>query len=394
MLILGIIVAAHTGALLSIKVWIIALLTAFAGALIFKDKITQTTLIFLTCFFLGGSRMSMMSAEDDSVRTFGNTPLERSEIAALQFRDRMMSHFRGNATDQPTAVIAAMTLGDKSYISQTTKEEYSVAGASHILALSGLHLGIIFCILSLLTGGRNHLFLSNILSLTAIWCYVVLVGMSPSVVRSATMITILAFTQMLRRRLMSLNSISLAAFIMLLVRPMNLYDVGFEMSFLSVLSIFIFFQPIYGLVDAKFLQNHRVVKWVWGMAVISLSAQLFTIPVVAYYFHRVSCYSVFTSFIVIPAATVILYLTLLMFVTVPFSSVSSFLAYLLSVAGKWLNIFVGWSSRLPGASIEDIHISILQLVMIYISIACLYLLGHYFTSMKPHYHDITGHIVQ
>lgn len=394
MLILGIIVAAHTGALLSIKVWIIALLTAFAGALIFKDKITQTTLIFLTCFFLGGSRMSMMSAEDDSVRTFGNIPLERSEIAALQFRDRMMSHFRGNATDQPTAVIAAMTLGDKSYISQTTKEEYSVAGASHILALSGLHLGIIFCILSLLTGGRNHLFLSNILSLTAIWCYVVLVGMSPSVVRSATMITILAFTQMLRRRLMSLNSISLAAFIMLLVRPMNLYDVGFEMSFLSVLSIFIFFQPVYGLVDSKFLQNHRVVKWVWGMAVISLSAQLLTIPVVAYYFHRVSCYSVFTSFIVIPAATVILYLTLLMFVTVPFASVSSFLAYLLSVAGKWLNIFVGWSSRLPGASIEDIHISILQLVMIYISIACLYLLGHYFTSMKPHYHDITGHIAQ
>lgn len=140
-----------------------------------------------------------------------------------------------------------MALGDKSSLSDKLEEDYSVSGASHVLALSGLHLGIIYAILSLLLARRRWQSVSQALILIAVWTYVFIVGMSASVVRSAIMLTVYSFVSLLNRNKMSLNTLSVAAVVILAGNPLFLYDVGFQMSFAAVLFIILFYRPVFAL---------------------------------------------------------------------------------------------------------------------------------------------------
>ena len=155
--------------------------------------------------------------------------VQRARISALVFRDKLLQRFSDMGfSGQAYAVLAAMTLGDKSSLSDELKEEYSVSGASHVLALSGLHLGIIYAILSLLFSRRRWQIVSQVLILLAIWSYVFIVGMSASVVRSAVMLTVYSFVSLLNRNRLSLNTLSVAAVVILAGSPLYLYDVGFH----------------------------------------------------------------------------------------------------------------------------------------------------------------------
>ncbi len=292
--------------------------------------------------------------------------LERAELSALRMKGRLIRNIQSDADNQASAVISAMVLGDKESLSKKTKEEYSISGSSHVLALSGLHLGIIFSILTFLFGRKKGGVAGTIVTLSTVWAYTILVGMMPSVVRSAMMITILAFTQMLNRNIISLNSISLAAIMMLIYNPLNLYDVGFQMSFTAVLSILIYYKPLYSLINQKTLFEHRIFKYVWGASIVSISAQILTAPIVAYYFGRFSCYSILTSFIAIPATTIIIYLYIIGLMVSPIAIINNMIQLILGKIAEWLNHFIAWAASLPGASIENIKINLLQLIMIYV----------------------------
>jgi len=190
----------------------------------------------------------------------------------------LQTYARVGLDGQSAAVTVAMTLGDKQLISKEVKDDYSISGASHVLALSGLHLGIIYAIflfgfnlckgipyLNLLV--RYHL--SDLFVLLFIWLYALLVDFSPSVVRSATMITVYSVVGLLNRDKFSLNTLALTAIVLLVVRPQNLWDVGFQMSFVAVLSIVLFVPLLYGLFSPKLLQRHWLLRWVWGLANVS-----------------------------------------------------------------------------------------------------------------------------
>lgn len=207
---------------------------------------------------------------------------------------------------QAYAVLAAMALGDKSSLSDELKEEYSVSGASHVLALSGLHLGIIYAILSLLFSRRRWQIVSQVLILLAIWSYVFIVGMSASVVRSAVMLTVYSFVSLLNRNRLSLNTLSVAAVVILAGSPLYLYDVGFQMSFAAVLFIIIFYRPLLEVMPGR-IRNIPIIKQIWQMTAVSVAAQIGVAPLIAFYFGRFSCYFLLTNMIVVPAATVILY---------------------------------------------------------------------------------------
>ena len=321
--------------------------------------------------------------------------LDRLKINALKLRQRLLNRLSdlphdaspqtdsqqhsNNAVDdkndQAAAVVAAMVLGDKHAIDSTTKDEYAISGASHILALSGLHLGIIFTILTLLLGsGIHRRWLSQAVIILTIWTYAVVVGLGTSVVRSALMLTIYSLCLVAGRRKASVNALAFAAVVIIVGNPLFLWDVGFQMSFMAVLAIVVFYQPLYRLLPkggelTTLSLANKLLKTIWGTAAVSLSAQIGTAPLVAYYFERFSCYFLLTNYIVIPCATIIIYLAIAVAATAWWTAASSLLTTVLGAVATFLNISVSRLAALPGASIEGIQLSTLQLACIYMAIA-------------------------
>lgn len=315
-----------------------------------------------------------------AVSTAPLSRFNRIRLRALKLRQTFLERYRllGLENEQ-YAVVAAMTLGDKSHLSKTLKERYSISGASHVLALSGLHLGIIYAFLTLLLGRLGKWkWLSQAAILTAVWVYVVIVGMPASAVRSATMLSVCSLCIVLGRQRASVNTLAFAALVMLVANPLNLWDIGFQMSFMAVAAILVYYRPIY---HALPLQN-AITRWLWGLTVVSLSAQIGTAPLVAYYFGRFSCYFILTNFIVIPAATLILYGAVLMFLAIPLPAIQAVIATGIVYVSGFLNTSLGHLSALPGASVENIRINIWQLGLTYVIIVSFTVLGHYIRQAR------------
>lgn len=308
---------------------------------------------------------------------------DRTIIQTRKLRQRFLAHYHNFGADgQSYAVLAAMALGDKSGLSKELKDDYSIAGASHVLALSGLHLGIIYGVLTFLTLGFRRRWMPQLFIMLAVWAYVVLVGMSASVVRSAIMLTVIALVTLLNRRNILLNSLGVAAFVLLLWNPMNLYDIGFEMSFMAVLGIALFEPFMMPRHEAKNKFEKYVVYWLWGIISVSIAAQIGTAPLVAYYFGRFSTYFLITNIIVIPLATVILYGFLLTAVVSFIPVLSSWLMKALFFLVMVLNSSLHWIASLPGACIDGINWSLPQVVGIYIFIFAVYLIINFLHSRR------------
>lgn len=309
---------------------------------------------------------------------------ERTILKAQDFRQQAEQQLHTlHIGEQDFAVIAAMAMGDKSALSQETKEAYSISGTSHILAVSGLHIGIIFQLIILLLGGKRRSKLTIILSTTIVWAYVIFIGFPASAVRAATMLSIYSMVLLSLRPDPTLNTLALAYIIMVLVNPFNIFDIGFQMSFLAVGSILLFYPLFFCLLSS----HSNIIRAIWGLFCVSLAAQIGTLPLIVFYFGRISCYSLITSFIAIPAATLILYLCVLLFILSPLTYIS-FLASpteglmqlvmnVLTSITQFINTAFHLTSMLPGASIEHVHLSLLQLAILYIAI-----LAGYFAFVK------------
>ena len=315
--------------------------------------------------FTGSTFVSSWKWQKVRVSLEGLSRLERTKLYFLRLRTRLLKRLAvDESSGDQYAVVAAMALGDKSALTKELKEVYAVTGASHVLALSGLHLGIIYTLLSLLIIGRRWQMVSQMLIVLCIWAFVFLVGMSTSVVRSATMLTVYALLSLGYRDKMTVNTLAFTAIVMLMVHPLSLYDVGFQMSFMAVLAILVFMPLLEGLFPTEYLLTHQSVRWLWSMVAVSVSAQIGVAPLIAYYFGRFSTFFLLTNFIVIPAATLILWLS-------PVVLLFPSLAYILLYIVKCLNTVLGQMAAWPGASIEALHPTVLQTVMIYVVILCI-----------------------
>lgn len=319
--------------------------------------------VIILCFVVLGVLL-MQRAQQESPQV---SRLERSKNYFLSQRARLLDRLSENGVDGNVyAVVAAMALGDKSQLTKELKETYAVTGAAHVLALSGLHLSIIYTLLSLLLCRRRWQVVSQVLIIICIWSFVFLVGMSASVVRSAVMLTAYALLSLGNRNRMSVNTLAFTAIVMLIVHPLSLFDIGFQLSFLAVLSILIWYPVFEALIPQSFLMSHRLVRWLWSLLGVSCAAQLGTAPLIAYYFGRFSSLFLITNFVVIPFAPLILYLTLAV-LFVPS------IAYLLIYIVNALNGILAFVASTPWVSIT-LHPSILQIIMVYVIIAATYLL--------------------
>ena len=350
----GIVLGSHL--LLSVPLCIVVLLAmVITTALLGRWSKLQTIGIALCAVMLGVLVIRM----DDSRGKKEEGRIERTQQYFLHQRSILLERLESaGLSDDQYAVVAAMALGDKSALTKELRETYSKTGASHILALSGLHLGIIYALLSMLIVGRRWQMITQVAIILSIWAFVFLVGMSASVVRSAVMLTVYALLAIGHRHKMSINTLAFTAIVMLLVTPKALFDVGFQMSFMAVFSILLFVPLFYRPFSAEYLMTHRAISWLWGMVAVSIAAQIGVAPLIAYYFGRFSCYFLLTNFIVIPAATIILYLSL---ATLLIPSIGVVLA---SIVGL-LNTTLLFIATIPGATIEDLHPSIMLTVSIY-----------------------------
>ena len=307
--------------------------------------------------------------------------VDRSKIKALQLRGKLLDNLKKLGIEgQDYAVLAAMTLGERVSMSDDMTDDYSASGALHILSLSGMHLGIIYAMLLLLFFKRRSSVIVQVIIVTAVWAYVFIAGLPVSAVRSAVMLSVCSFVNLLNRDKISLNVLAVAAFSVLVVNPLNLYDVGFQMSFMSVMFIIVFY-PVFYYVMPQRIRNIRVVNYIWQMTAVSLSAQLGVAPLVALYFGRFSCYFLLANFAVIPLSAVILYgvAFIMLFAWLPW--LQGILSAIVVKAVELMNASVSFVASLPAASIDGISINPVQVLMLYILMFSIYFLLPYLRKL-------------
>ncbi len=364
----------------------------------FRNIYCQCAFLYLCLFSLGGALTSHGMDEANAPVTIKArqelSSLDRTILSALTFRKQLEQEMQSlHIEAQDYAVISAMALGDKNALDTETKEVYSVAGASHVLAVSGLHIAIIFQVILLMLGGKRKSRYTIVASTIAVWAYVVLIGMPASAIRSATMISLYSFGLLSKRPGPPLNILAFAYVLMLLSNPLSLFELSFQMSFLAVASILLLHPLIYRL----YTPHHRLTNWAWQLLSMSVAAQLGTVPIIVYYFGRISCYSVLTSFVAIPMATMIIYLSAALFSLFVLSSlpyISVVALYGLHLVARCLvgitqlgNTFFHLVTLFPGASFEGIHINLLQVVLLYIMLAAIYMFWYrysYYADAMPH----------
>ena len=288
---------------------------------------------------------------------------QRSLLTAAICRQKLMKKLADNLEGDDLAVVTAMTLGDRHLLGKELKEDYSITGASHVLALSGLHLTVVYGLLMLLLGRVERLLpglrrkgISELTVLFAVWSYVVLVGMSSSVVRSAMMLTIYSFVSLLNRDRLSVNTLALTAVIMLFCNPLSLFDIGFQLSFVSVWSILLFYPLL------------------WGMTAVSVAAQLGTAPLIAFYFCRFSTVFIPGSLIAVPGTMMIIWSSVFMLILSPFPVLSSFFGQMAGQLVYCQDTALHWLASFPWASIGNLHVTLLQLAVYYAMLMGVWLL--------------------
>ena len=275
---------------------------------------------------------------------------------------------------QELGIISALTLGYREDLDKDVQRAFSASGAMHVLAVSGLHTGIVWGIVMwiLTLGGlykplwedKFRRWLLNISTIVLIWAYAFLTGLSPSVMRSALMLTFWALSSLLEQQTSRWNPLLVAAVVILIVNPLALWSVSFQLSFAAVAGIMLFGSSMQQAVVSK----GRVWQSVSGLLIVSLAAQLGTMPLTLHYFGQTSNYFALTNLIVVPMAGILLSLG---FSTLAMSwcAVGEWLGW----ATKWctwlLNQAVQWIESLP-YSTTHMHLSEWGVIGIYGAIIC------------------------
>lgn len=295
---------------------------------------------------------------------------QRLRLWFLQQRHYLLQRYRDfNADEDTYAVLAAMTLGDKSAQTRDLREAYSVSGASHVLAISGLHIGVVYMLLTWLMLGHRRFWLSQVLMVTAIWAFALLTGLSPSVARAAMMISLYAVFSPRGGHATGINVLCFAAIVMLVADATALFDISFQLSFSAVFAILLFMPPLQGIYQPQ----NAFLHYTWNLLLLSAIAQVGVAPLIAYHFGRFSIYFLLTNLLVIPAAIAILYGALVSLLCPPASVV---LLWVVRVMNGGLRVI----ASLPGACIDGLHPTLPQVALTYVFFGICYLILRHLPS--------------
>ncbi len=279
--------------------------------------------------------------------------------------------------DDVYGVVSALVFGQKDHLDEDLYNAYGAAGATHVLAVSGLHVGLIYIVLAWLLKpllkSKSGKWLSLFLILAGLWFYAAITGCSPSVLRACTMFSFISVGRISKNSSNIFNTIAASALCLLLLKPNLIMEVGFQLSYSAVLGILLIQPWLYRLWTPK---NYLLDKS-WQIVTVSIAAQAGTFPLALLYFHQFPNYFILSNLFVIPLATFILYLTLIVLALSYIPTVwdiAEGLAQLLSFTVKFLNHSIRLVETLPMAKTEGIDITILECFILYIIIGSLVLL--------------------
>lgn len=276
--------------------------------------------------------------------------------------------------DHELGILSALTLGYREELDQRVQQSFSASGAMHILAVSGLHTGIVWgLIVFLLTLGglikplyeqRLWQTILTILTLIALWAYAFVTGLSPSVMRSAWMVTIIEIGWLFHRKSVGINTLAAAAVMILLINPLALWSVSFQLSFAAVASLIL----VGGWLQQHVVLRGKVLQYLGGLLIMSFAAQIGTLPLTLHYFGQTSNYFALTNWVVIPAAFVLLLLGMGA-LAMSWCVVGEWLAEVAQWCTHALRLFVEWIEGLPFAT-AHIELSAISMGFGYAAIAC------------------------
>lgn len=263
-------------------------------------------------------------------------------------RNALATGLKKHLKDRERAIALALILGDRSELDTETTMSFVNTGAMHVLAVSGLHIGILMSILLFLLARLNR-FISRkqatFFVVLLMWLYALITGLSPSVVRAVYMFSVLVLAQVLGRQYRPLNTLFFTAFSLLIFNPFTLFDIGFQLSFLAMLGIYLFYKPI----SSMFYFEQRVLRWLWNGTAVGFAAQLLTTPISLYYFHQFPNYFVLTNLGLMASTGIILGGGLLLMTCYAVPYISAGIAWLLSSSISCSYWIIETIEKLPGA---------------------------------------------
>lgn len=316
------------------------------------------------------------------------SPSESSSLSiqtkALQIRQSILRFYhRLNLSLKEESILSALTLGYTHDLSDNLINSFRTVGISHLWAISGMHIGIIFFIvasfLSFIPRNSKYRGIKYILSIVTIWTYVFIIGLPASAVRACIMLSAYCVAQMGQKKIVSLNIVCATAFLMLVWNPLQFFDIGFQMSFVAVLSMLLFI-PIVNRV-LKIRINSRILKYFGNLLTVSLSVQIGLAPLCLYYFGTYPTYSLIANLVAIPCISLIFIETVCIFLFAFFSGIIPLFPgwimgapiYLFKTTSTYLTQFIGYCETLPFAQIENGYISLISLLFIWVAFSAMIL---------------------
>lgn len=293
-----------------------------------------------------------------------NYLLEKLKQVSLGFNER--------------AIIQALVLGQKKDINKNLYSSYAKAGAVHILAVSGLHVGILYFILTFILSFTNRLkygnFIQSFLIIFCLWVFAFITGLSPSVTRAVTMFSIFAFVKIINRQSSTLNNLFLSFFLLILINPLWLFHVGFQLSYLAVFSI-ILIQP---KLSMYYRPRFYIDTLFWGIFTVSIGAQLGVLPLSVYYFHQFPGLFFITNLVVLPVIGILLGGGILLIILSTLNFLPDQFARAYNFLIKSLNEFINWVANQEVFIFQDIHYTAENALTTYLLLTAIILLWYTF----------------
>ncbi len=320
---------------------------------------------------LGVHNQIRITNRDILTKTKGKSTLRGN---AEKARNHIISKLKKSPlTPNELSIIQALILGQRKDISKEMYKDYAAAGAIHILAVSGLHVGIVYFILLFLTSPLKLLWkgkiIQSVLIVISLWGFAFITGLSPSVVRAVTMFSFFAFAKLINRDTNSVNTLFLSYFVLLLINPMWLFHVGFQLSYLAVFFI-LWILPIFNKI---YYPTNYFLKKAWGIFTVTIAAQIGIIPLSLFYFHQFPGLFFLTNIVVLPFLGILLGGGILIITLAVLNILPNWLATSYNYLIKLLNDFINWIAHQESFLIQDIHFSLEKVLTSYLLIIALIL---------------------
>jgi competence protein ComEC len=273
---------------------------------------------------------------------------------------------RTSIEKEELGVLQAILLGQRNNLDIAVYENYKNAGAAHILAVSGLHIGILLLILQALLSPLKRLrhgsFIILGLVVLTLWSYAFFTGLSPSVVRAVTMFSFVAYALLLNRPTSIVNILALSVFTILLINPMFLFQVGFQMSYAAVFAIV----WIYPVLMKLWNPRHWFLKKGWQLFSVSLAAQAGVLPISIYYFHQFPGLFFLSNMLLVPFLGILLGLGILVITLSAINMLPNNIAFFYNLSLKTMNKVVGWVAEQEHFIFDELSIDIVTLLLGYL----------------------------